>query len=84
MEDESHHLVKFLKKMEKSENPKENECLKNYKKETTKKQRKKQRKACIRKDKTKKICNIDTPQIQNKKQKNRIPRIRERSHKTPF
>lgn len=80
MKDVPHHMEKFLKDFKMEESPKDNECLKEYKKKPSKKQIKKQKKESLKKEKKEKVSMPDTIEIKNKKMKKRTPVIRKNSH----
>lgn len=82
MKDIPNHMVKFIKKFEKEENPKKDEILEKYKQEPSKKQLRKKRKEKQRKEKEQTINLPDTVEEKNKKMKKRIPIIRQNKHDT--
>jgi len=87
MKDAPSHMMKFMRKMSKKPIQKEVEdesYQKKYRKTVISKQNKqkvKKRKTLVKKSKKKQIPENLTPDEQNRLMEERIPRIRERSHK---
>jgi hypothetical protein len=84
MKDIPHHMVDFIKNYTKSENPKDNKVLKEFEKEHPKREEKKKKKAQTKKEREERTPEDLTPEQCNRKMKKRVPRMRERSHKTFF
>ena len=81
MKDTNHHMTKFLRKMSKEEEPKTDDVLEEFQKETTPQQAKKQAKAKVRKELH--IPVVETPKERNREMKKRTPVLRKRAHNAP-
>ena len=85
MKDPKHHMTKFIQKITKDmpESTQKDKTLEKYCQKTkSKKQKRKQIKSKIRKTRLKHTPSDLSPEEKNKEMKKRIPKIRERSHKT--
>lgn len=82
MKDIPHHMADFIKNYSKTENPKEDKVLNEFEEQHPLRQQRKQKKSKMRKEKNERTPNALTPEECNRKMKKRVPKIRERAHRS--